>query len=209
MGALQAYEWAASYPDMVERIIAVIGTPAADPFLIGWLNAWAQPVLLDPKWNGGDYYGKAPPLDGLTASLKIITLHANHSDWATKAFGLAPAQEGKDPAAALSNQFKIEATLDTVAAARAATADANHLLYLIKANQLAAADPAKIKAPVLLLYSPTDLVFPPPLIEQTVRELTAAGAKVETGQVTGPNGHLNGVFAIGQAADKISAFLNR
>src|SRR5712692_1214975 len=38
MGALQAYEWAASYPDTVERIIAVIGVPAADPYLIGWLD---------------------------------------------------------------------------------------------------------------------------------------------------------------------------
>src|SRR5215472_660059 len=30
MGALQAYEWAASYPDMVERIVPVIGMPGAD-----------------------------------------------------------------------------------------------------------------------------------------------------------------------------------
>src|SRR5689334_12734057 len=38
MGGLQAYEWAASYPDMVERIVAVIAAPSADPFLIGWLD---------------------------------------------------------------------------------------------------------------------------------------------------------------------------
>src|SRR4029077_1241621 len=37
MGALQAYEWAASYPEMVERVIPVIGMPAADAFLIEWL----------------------------------------------------------------------------------------------------------------------------------------------------------------------------
>src|SRR5712692_5156309 len=47
MGALQAYEWAASHPDMVERIIAVIGTPGADPYLIGWLDLWAEPIRLD------------------------------------------------------------------------------------------------------------------------------------------------------------------
>src|SRR5215469_1900414 len=44
MGALQAYEWAASYPDMVDRVIAVVGAPAADPFLIGWLDLWAEPI---------------------------------------------------------------------------------------------------------------------------------------------------------------------
>jgi homoserine O-acetyltransferase len=118
MGALQAYEWAASYPDMVERVIPVIGMPAVDAFMIEWLDIWAAPIRLDPKWNNGDYYGKEPPLEGLKQSLKIITLHANHWERAEKTFGLAPAEEGKDPAKAMGNRFKIEAALDAVAAAR-------------------------------------------------------------------------------------------
>jgi homoserine O-acetyltransferase/O-succinyltransferase len=209
MGALQVYEWAASHPDMVERVIPVIGMPGADAFLIEWLDVWATPIRVDPKWNNGDYYGKEPPLDGLKASLKVISLHANHWEWADKTFGTAPAEEGKDPAKAMDNRFKIEAALDAGAAARAAISDANHLLYLVKANQLAAADPAKIKAPMLLLYSPTDLVFPAPLVEDAARKIAAAGDKVETAQLPGPNGHLNGVLAVGQAGEKISAFLAR
>ena len=70
MGGLQAYEWAASYPDMVERIVAVIATPGADLYLLAWLSTWAAPVMLDPKWNGGDYYGKEPPLEGLRWPLR-------------------------------------------------------------------------------------------------------------------------------------------
>jgi len=128
MGALQAYEWAASYPDMLERVIPVIGTPGLDAFAIEWLDVWAAPIRLDPKWNNGDYYGKEPPLEGLKQSLKVITLHANHWEWADKTFGLAPAEEGKDPAKAMGNRFKIEAALDAVAAARATTSDANHPL---------------------------------------------------------------------------------
>lgn len=209
MGALQAYEWAASYPDMVERIVPVIGTADAHPFLIAWLDMWAQPIRLDPKWNGGDYYGKEPPLDGLKAALRIVTLHANQWEWAASTFGTAPAVEGQDPGQAMANRFKIEAALDAAAAARAAVADANHFLYLVKANQLAAADLGKIKIPVLVLYAPTDLVFQQPLIEDTVRKLSAAGAPVETGQLAGPNGHLNGVLAIGQAGGKIADFLNK
>src|SRR6266571_2456008 len=207
MGALQAYEWAASHPDMVERVIPVIGTPGADAFMIEWLDIWAAPIRLDPKWNNGEYYGKEPPLEGLKASLKIITLHANHWEWADKTFGLAPAEEGKDPGKAMGNRFKIEAALDAVAAGRAATSDANHLLYLVKANQLAAADPAKIKAPMLLLYSPTDLVFPASRVEDAAQKIAAGGAAVVTVQLPGPNGHLNGVIAIAQAGAKISGFL--
>src|SRR6516164_3701141 len=44
MGALQAYEWAASYPDMLERVIPVIGTPGLDAFAIEWLDIWAAPI---------------------------------------------------------------------------------------------------------------------------------------------------------------------
>ncbi|HML13649.1 MAG TPA: homoserine O-acetyltransferase [Xanthobacteraceae bacterium] len=207
MGALQVYEWAASYPEMVERVIPVIGMPGVDAYMIAWLDVWAAPIRLDPKWNNGDYYGKEPPLEGLKQSLKVITLQAQHWEWADKTYALAPAEEGKDPAKAMSNRFKIEEALDGFAAARAATSDANHLLYLVKANQLASADPARIKAPMLLLYSPTDLVFPAPLVEDAARKIAAAGDKVETAPLPGPNGHLNGVLAIGQAGARISAFL--
>ncbi len=209
MGGLQAFEWAASYPDMVERIIPVISTPQADPFLIGWLDIWAQPIRLDPKWNGGDYYDKEPPLDGLKAALKIVTLHANQWEWAMKTFGAAPAEEGKDPAKAMGNRFKVEAALDTIGATRAKTSDANHLIYLAKASQLASADPTKIKLPILLLYSPTDLVFQEPLVEAAAKQLAAAGSTVETGKLIGPYGHVNGVLLINQASDKIRAFIDK
>ena len=209
MGGLQAFEWAASYPDMVERIIPVISTPQADPFLIGWLDLWAQPIRLDPKWNGGDYYDKEPPLEGLKAALKIVTLQANQWEWAAKTFGMAPAEEGKDPAKAMGNRFKVEAALDTIGATRAKTSDANHLIYLAKASQLASADPAKIKLPILLLYSPTDLVFQEPVVEAAAKQLAAAGSTVESGKLLGPYGHVNGVLLINQASDRIRAFIDK
>jgi len=207
MGAFQAYEWAERHPDMVERIIPVIGASDADPYLIGWLDVWAAPITVDPNWKGGDYYGGEPPLAGLAQALKTVTIHANHWQWADKTFALAPAEEGKDPAAALDNSFKIEATLDAAGAARAKVGDANHFLYLVKANQLADVDEAKIKAPALILYSPTDLVFPAEKVEATAEAIRAGGAKVETGTLEGPNGHLNGVLGIAQAGDRIAAFL--
>jgi len=77
MGGLQAYEWAQSFPDSVERIVPVVAYVTPEPYLIAWLDMWAQPIRLDPKWNNGDYYGRAPPLDGLKAALKLVTLQAN------------------------------------------------------------------------------------------------------------------------------------
>ena len=205
MGALQAYEWAQSYPDAVERIVPVVGAPAGDPFLIAWLDVWAAPIRIDPHWNGGDYYGKTPPVEGLKAALKAITVQAQAWEWANKTFGLAPADAAKDPAAAMDNKFKIEAALETVAAARAAVADANSLLYLVKANQLANVDPGKIKAKTLVLYAPGDLIFYAPSVEAEAAKIAGA----TTAQLAGPNGHINGVIAVAQAGDKIKAFLGK
>jgi homoserine O-acetyltransferase len=209
MGGIQAYEWAASHPDMVDRIIPVIAAVEPGPFLIAWLNVWAQPILLDPKWNGGDYYGKEPPTEGLAAALKVVSLHANQWQWAEKAFGVAPATDGQDPAKVWNAKFKVEATLDAAGKARAASSDANHFLYLIKANQAFSVDVTKIKAPTLMIYAPTDLVFTAEIVEQGAAKLQANGTQVQTVKLSGPNGHLNGVVGIAQAKAEIAAFLEK
>ena len=209
MGGLQAYEWAQSYPESVERIVPVVATATAEPFLIAWMDLWAQPIRLDPKWNNGDYYGKEAPLDGLRAALKIVTLQANGWEWARKTFGTAPAQEGKDPAKAFTNDFKINAFLDQAAVARVPFADANHFLYLCKAIQLTAVEPANIKVPALVLYAPADQIFAESSVQETIQKIGAAGGSVESATLVGPNGHLNAITEIGQAASKITAFLGK
>ena len=101
----------------------------------------------------------------------------------------------------------IEDAVGQLAAMRAVTADANNFLYLIKANQLACADPRQIKAPTLILYSPTDLLFPQPWIERTAAAIREAGTPIDMAPLHGPNGHLNGVLHIAQASERIAGFL--
>jgi homoserine O-acetyltransferase len=216
MGALQALEWASAHPEMVGRVVPVIGAGEADPFLIAWLDSWATPIRLDPNWQGGDYYGRTPPTAGLAAALKLVTLQARWYEWADKAFGRSWAEEGKDPAASLAHRFKIEAALDAAGAARAKVADANHFLYLVKANQLFVAGGGglveglkRIEAPVLLIPSKDDLIFYPSRVAETARLIGADGTPVETAWLDGVDGHLDGITAIGQAADRLKAFLAR
>src|SRR5882672_627585 len=70
-GSIQAMEWGAEYPVVVERVIHVIG-PGLDihPYVIGLLDLWMMPIKLDPNWKGGDYYGGAEPNEGLAQALK-------------------------------------------------------------------------------------------------------------------------------------------
>ncbi|HRE21699.1 MAG TPA: homoserine O-acetyltransferase [Rhabdaerophilum sp.] len=214
MGALQTFEWAATYPDMVGRAMPVIAFGEADANLIAWLDICASPIRLDPNWNKGDYYGKTPPNAGLAQALKIVTLHAQHWDWANKTFGRKWAKADENPAAGFDKRFSIEAVLDGAGAARAKISDANHFLYLVKANQLFVAGGGtldegmkKIKAPVLLIHSPKDLVFPPGGVDDTAAKLKAAGVPVEQIQLKGDRGHLDGVLTIKQAEGAISAFV--
>jgi homoserine O-acetyltransferase len=209
MGALQAFEWAARYTDKVEILIPVIGTGKADAFLIGFLDLWAQPIRLDPKWKAGAYEQAEQPMDGLKAALRFVTLHANHWEWANKTFGKELAEEGKSPFADYKNRFKIELFLDQAATGRANVSDANNFLYLVKASQSANADYSKIRARTLMLYAPTDLVFPASSILETAAELRKNGIQVRTVRLDGPNGHLNGLTQILPKAHEIQQFLNR
>lgn len=215
MGALQAYEWASAYPERVDRLIPVIGSGAADPWLLATLSAWAAPIRLDANWNNGDYYDGEPPLDGLREALKLVTLNANHWQWANATFDRSWADEEADPARDLQARYAIEQTLDDIAAARAEQSDANHLLYLVRANQAfltghgesLEAGLAAIDAPTLMLYSENDLVFAPEGVRDTASQIEADGTPVELIPLEGNRGHLDGVVAIDQAGEQLRDFL--
>jgi homoserine O-acetyltransferase/O-succinyltransferase len=215
MGALQAYEWASAYPERVERLIPVIGGGQSDPWLLATLSAWAAPIRIDANWNDGDYYDGEAPLDGLREALKLVTLNANHWQWANETFDRSWADEDADPTRDIHARYAIEQTLDDIAAARAEIADANHLLYLVKANQAfitghgdsLEAGLADIDAPTLILYSEDDLVFAPEGVRDTADMIGADGTSVELVTLDGNRGHLDGVVGIDQAGDRIRAFL--
>ncbi len=215
MGALQSFEWAAAYPDMVERVIPVIGAVEANAYMIGWLNIWAAPILMDPRWNRGDYYDKEAPLEGLALALKTVTLHARHYGWAEKAFGRKWAAADRDPARGWENKFAVEDVLDRTAAARAKVSDANHFLYLVKANQLFVTGHKgslpeglrDVKARVLLIPASSDLLLFPDYSKQAMALLKKEGKSVEYVEIEGDGGHLDGVLAVAKAGETIRKFL--
>ena len=216
MGAMQAIEWSVTYPEMVERVIPVIGTGQSDAWLIGWLELWAAPILMDPNWNGGDYYGGPAPEQGLSLALQLVSWHARHPEWAEEALGRAWAEEGADPAMAFDNRFAVEAWLADAGAGRAAIADANHFLYLVKANQLFVAGHEEsleaglddLQADVLLIPAAGDLLLMPYMTHQVRDIIEDQGGSVDYVELEGSMGHLDGVVIIDQAADDIRAFLD-
>ncbi len=168
MGALQAYDWAARYPEMVGRIIPVIGSAEANPWAdrldgrLGFADPPRSEVerrrLLRQGAAAGGPRAVAQAGDAARAALGL----------GAASFGRSFAEGGKDPLAAHANRYRVETFLNNAGMARARVSDANHFLYLARANQTFAPGGAqtldeaakKIKAPTLLLYAPGDQVFP-------------------------------------------------
>jgi homoserine O-acetyltransferase/O-succinyltransferase len=217
-GSMQTMEWAASYPEMVERAIPVIpGGVETSGYLVETLNTWMAPILNDPKWNKGDYYGKEEPVQGVAESLKLITMASRHYGWAEKAFGRKFAAADKNPLDSWDNAFAIESVLDKATAAGAKKYDANSLLYTARANQLYRVHQdatleegvKRIKAKVLFIPAKSDLLLFPDYSKKAMEMLSAQGNKVEYFELQGDGGHLDGLFQIGQAGEVIREFLTK
>ena len=211
-GGIQATEWAAAYPDMVERVIAVIAPGLEiDGYGVGVLNLWATPITMDPKWNSGDYYGREEPTEGVAQALKLLALTLASDSGTEKRFGRKWAAPDKDPGVALGNLYAIEDGLYKAGAARAKTVDANHFLYLVKTNQLfsVTAEAKRIRAKFLFVPAKSDPLFPPWMARRATETLRARGNVAEVFEIDGDGGHYDGLFQISQASAAIRDFLNR
>jgi len=111
--------------------------------------------------------------------------------------------------------FAVVDQLNTAASARALYADANHILYLVRANQLFMAGfagnladgLAPVQAKTLFLPASNDLLLQPYLAQAAHQTLLDLGKRSAYEEIAGPWGHLDGVYLIDQKADLIRSFL--
>lgn len=214
MGSLQALEWAVAYPERVERMVSVIGAGRMRPWEIAVLESWAWPIRLDPNWNGGDYYEGLAPLDGLTASMAMVTQQALHPDFFSASF---PDHANISPGVleSVTNGFEVTDWLWQRARERARSMDANHVLYLVRASQAFVAGHANdmagalqnVQARSLFLPAAGDLLLRPELARQARRALASHGNPVALHEIEGNMGHLDGLTAIQGQAARLARFL--
>lgn len=65
MGAEQAFQWAVSYPEFMDRIVATSGTARCWPHGVVRLEGQIAAITADETFNAGDY--KTEPVKGLSA----------------------------------------------------------------------------------------------------------------------------------------------
>ena len=71
MGAMQAYQWAAQYPDKVERFVAICGSARTSEHNKLFLDSVVAAIKADSEFNDGNY--TSPPLRGLAAFSTVYT----------------------------------------------------------------------------------------------------------------------------------------
>lgn len=218
MGSMQAIEWASAYPDKVKRLVSVIGSASSDPWTSAALEQWTIPIKLDRNWNEGNYYSGKPPIEGLTAALMFITQSALHPKFFAQIgeqLNYKPLEEAASKS--ILAKHSINQWLYDRAKERAELMDANHLLYLVKANQLFMTGHgdslrqglANIKAKTLFIPSADDLLLMPyhaKMAHDILRTVSPDNTHQYT-ELSAGLGHLDGVSAISQQAQLIKSFL--
>jgi homoserine O-acetyltransferase len=154
-GAYQAFQWAASYPQLVERVIAAVGAPW-HPAPKGGADAILETLEADPGWAAWQAGDRDAMLPHLTAQrVRTLTLYGVDAE-------LAPRIPDPEARAAEVRRLARE---------WAEGFDPMSLVVLMRAAEsfdVRASLPA-MPAPVLYVISRTDPVFSPALAREVAR----------------------------------------
>ena len=160
MGAQQAFQWAVSYPNFADRIVATAGTAKTYPHGIVRLEGQIAALTADEVFNNGDY--TKPPVKGLQAFGVVWTAWLYSQEWWRKELWRATAAPNTTFEQVL-NEYRINFIPG---------ADANELILQMRTwehhdvgttkgfNGNAENALKSIKVPFMYMPSATDLYFP-------------------------------------------------
>lgn len=186
MGSFQSLEWGINYPDFVSGLIMIVPAARMDRHFAPIMDGFEAIIKLDPKYRNGKY--KENPTDGVRGAALIFF------PWI------------------FSDEYLV--SLDEIAYKRARTAiadawakewDANSLLWRFYASSAYDASKpfggdmkkalSRVKARVLVLYSPTDRTVPGYLTRELCQGLKDANCV----EIPSIQGHMAGVMPPGTA----------
>lgn len=58
MGAMQSYQWSITYPEMMDKIVAIMGTPKMSNNELLWAYTTLDAIKSNPDYKNGNYEGK-------------------------------------------------------------------------------------------------------------------------------------------------------
>lgn len=214
MGGMQVLQWTVSYPEMVKKAIAIATTASSTPQQIAFEAIGRKAITDDPNWNGGNYYGKEIPAQGLALARMIghITYLSDAS--MQKKFG----RDQQDEASAeLFPNFQVESYLNHQGDTFTKRFDANSYLYITKAvdffdlskNGSLIEGFSGVTAKYLVISITSDWLYPPYQGQEIVSALNANGVDAKYEEIRSQYGHDAFLLEEGQLNYLLRGFLSQ
>ena len=132
LGGMQALQFAAEYPEAVDRFLVLSTTARTTPHTVALRRIGRQAILLDPEYRGGWYEAGKGPRAGLKLAREIGTILYRSRDEFNARFSHTPIG-GFSPA---DKTFEVESYLAAHGERFAPKFDANCYLLLSKCMDL-------------------------------------------------------------------------
>ncbi len=199
MGAMQALDWAARYPERVFAAVPIAGAARHSAQNIAFHEVGRQAIMADPDWHGGDYlrHGTKPhrglAVARMAAHITYLSEAALH-----RKFG-RNLQDRETLTFGFDADFQVESYLRHQGITFVERFDANSYLYITRAmdyfdlaeehgGRLADAF-AGAKARFCVISFDSDWLYPTAESRHIVHALNAAGAPVSFVELSAPFGH--------------------
>lgn len=206
MGAMQALQWAVSYPDSLASAIPIAGTARHSAQQIAFNEVGRQAIMADPDWNEGNYYTGKRPARGLAVARMVGHITYMSDDSMREKFGRRLRDQ---------SMFEVESYLRYRGNQFVDRFDANSYLYITKAmdyfdisssGSLARAF-EKVQARFLVLSFTSDWLYPSYQSLEVVKALRSRNCDVAYCELPSNYGHDAFLVDVGEQTELVRGFL--
>jgi homoserine O-acetyltransferase/O-succinyltransferase len=213
-------EWAVLYPGLVRNAITIGASLAHSAQGIAFNLIGREAIMLDPAWQGGDYYGTGrSPERGLSLARMMGMITYQSAESMRRKFDRARVEAGAENYYRPASRFQVENYLHYQGESLVRRFDANSYLVLSRAMDLhdlaqgresLAAALAQIapETRVLAVGISSDLLFPTDLQHAIVAAVRAAGRQATYAEIESPWGHDAFLIEYGQLGAIVADFLS-
>ncbi len=202
IGGQQALEWAVTYPEMVQKVAVIAATAALTAQAIAFNEVQRQAIMLDPRWQGGNYEPDQGPDAGLAIARMLAMITYQSEEIMEQRFARKPAWNTTTLAPSgspdLGKRFDVESYLYHQGNILARRFDANSYLYLTRAMDsydvsegYPSLDAAlrRIRSKVLFVGIRSDFLFPAVHVRWLAEKVRALGGDATYVELDSPHGH--------------------
>jgi len=108
LGGAESLQWAVSFPEFMDAVIPIVPPARTNLHLTYILEAARRAIMLDPKWQAGDYPDDDPPVDGTALAWLIQNSFGTDPQWYEERF----ATKSEVVAASASDYFEGRANIE-------------------------------------------------------------------------------------------------